>query len=502
MTDPDDARCPGCGADAASRYCPHCGARTGWADLVPPVLPSGPVNPPTSDAPTMLTSAPSAPAGIQSAPVQPPTVDADAPTLPAMPAVPRPMPPRAVPEMFSTQFLPVAGPVRAWSAAVDPGDAPANPPPGLFPGRTGMQTAVPTPGAAEVLPPRPERRRKAIYAVLGIAAATVIVLLTALLLAPNWRGTAGTAGTVAGKVAQGPAVTDSSARTTATAPPTPTAGTPTAGTPTAGTPTAGTPTATPGGAGTRTGLPSSAGGVPPVRTVTVTPPTGRTTAPTPRSTPKPSTPRSAATSTATPTLRSTPKPSTTAPALPLGVPQRDIACSAGYIVQLASELDEPRFKARVAALQSAGRMPAGALAADSTRSCRIFTSQVNTLVLYSGPYPSKYDGCAARLAGPADAYIKGGNADSAGEYVSCLCPAPVAGLPGYSAVGEQGVWVGELQRVLGNRLNIDVSDLAGNWGRFTAGTQAAVREFQRAAKLPSNGVVDALTWSALQSAEC
>ena len=171
-------------------------------------------------------------------------------------------------------------------------------------------------------------------------------------------------------------------------------------------------------------------------------------------------------------------------------------------MQLASELDEARFKARVAALKAAGQVPAGALAADSTKSCRLFTSQVNTLVLYAGPYASKYDGCAARLTGPADAYIKGGNADTAREYVSCLCPWSAAALPRFSVVGQQGVWVGELQRVLGNRLNIDVSDLTGNWGRFTAGTQAAVRAFQQAAKLPANGVVDARTWTALQSAAC
>jgi hypothetical protein len=169
---------------------------------------------------------------------------------------------------------------------------------------------------------------------------------------------------------------------------------------------------------------------------------------------------------------------------------------------LASELDQARFKARVAALKSARQVPAGALAADSGRSCAIFTSQVNTLVLYSGPYASKYDGCVARLAGPADAYIKGGNAASARDYISCLCPASAARLPRYATVGQQGVWVGELQRVLGNRLNIGIGDLAGNWGRFTAGTQAAVRRFQQRAHLPGNGVVDARTWTALRSAEC
>lgn len=446
MTDPDDTRCPSCGAAATSRYCPHCGARTGWTDLLPPA---------EADQATVQ--------------VPPAAVDVDAPTLPALPAVARPAPPRAVPEMFSTEFLPVAGPgpawSQAWSQAADPGAAPGGPVPGLFPGWTGMHPAVAVGGAPELLAPRPERRRKAIYAVLGIAAATVVVVLAALLIAPSWRGTGGTAD----KVGPGPAVSTTPASTTALS-------------------TAGTTAPTRSSA-----APGTAAGVPPVRTVTVTAPTGtgRTAAPTPRSTP----PRPRPT-----TAKPTPKP--TAPAPPLGVPQREITCSGGYIVQLASELDEPRFKARVATLKSAGRLPAGALAADSARSCRIFTSQVNTLVLYWGPFPSKYDGCAARLAGPADAYIKGGNTASAREYVSCLCPAAAAGLPRYSAVGQQGVWVGELQRVLANRLGIDIPDLAANWGLFTASTQAAVRTFQQAAKLPGSGVVDARTWSALQSAEC
>lgn len=466
MTEPDDARCPSCGAAATSRYCPHCGARTGWTDLLPPAMPDQA----TVQVPPATVQVP--PATVQVRPATPggappSAADADAPTVPAMPAVARPAPPRAVPEMFSTEFLPVAGPAQAWSQPADPSAAPGGAAPGLFPGWTGMHPAVAVGGAPQLLAPRPERRRKAIYAVLGIAAATVVVVLAALLIAPNWRGTAGTAD----KIAPGPAVSSPSASTT---PPPSTA-------------TTAAPTRS-------SGVPGTAAGVPPVRTVTVTAPTG-----TGASTPGP-TPPSPRPSTAKPTAKPTPRP--TAPAPPLGVPQRDIACSGGYIVQLASELDEPRFKARVATLKAAGRLPAGALAADSARSCRIFTSQVNTLVLYSGPFPSKYDGCAARLAGPADAYIKGGNADSAREYVSCLCPAATAGLPRYSAVGQQGVWVGELQRVLANRLGIDIPDLSANWGRFTVGTQAAVRAFQQAAQLPGNGVVDAGTWRALQSAEC
>lgn len=464
MTEPDDARCPVCGAPATSRYCPHCGARTGWSDLLPPAS-TGP-----------------------GATVEGLAAEVDPPTVPNLPAVPRPAPPRVVPEMFATELLPVPAPAQAWSQASDPAAAPG-PATGLFPGWTGMYPAVSKAGGAGVFAPRPERRRRAIYAVLGIAAATVLVLVAALLIAPSWRGTGGTADKIGqGPAVSGPAVSGPAASTAATTP------TSTAG----AAPTGGSADPTARGAG-----------VPPVQTVTITATgTGRSPAPSPTAgtgvapTTGASTPRTPA-SKPTPTRKPAPTPKpTTAPALPLGVPQRDIACSSGYIVQLASEVDRPRFKARVTELTAAHRIPTGALAADSARSCRIFTSQVNTLVLYSGPFSSKYDGCAARLAGPADAFIKGSNTDSAGEYVSCLCPAAVGGLPQYSTVGQQGVWIGELQRVLGNRLNIDVGDLTGNWGRFTPGTRAAVRSFQQKAKLPATGSVDTRTWTALQSAGC
>ena len=93
-------------------------------------------------------------------------------------------------------------------------------------------------------------------------------------------------------------------------------------------------------------------------------------------------------------------------------------------MQLASELDAADVRRpRGEAEGQSGSCPAGALAADSTHSCDLFSSQSNTVVLYAGPFASKYAGCAARLAGPADAYIKGGNPGTATEYVSCLCPA-------------------------------------------------------------------------------
>ena len=51
-------------------------------------------------------------------------------------------------------------------------------------------------------------------------------------------------------------------------------------------------------------------------------------------------------------------------------------------------------------------------------------------------------------------------------------------------------------------MNIDIGDLSGNWGVFTAGTKAAVEKFQQSAKLPVDGVMNARTWRAVQSAEC
>lgn len=441
-----------------SQFCPRCGTQVRLDGAPEPNVPAGP---------TGLTAI--------TEPIGP---------LPHRPDGPL----AAVPQMFPTELVaPSAGVSQAWSQVPDATGGPVT---GLFPGWTGMHPAVAAPGGVGALAPRPERRRRALYAVLGIAALTALVLVVAIFVTPNW----GDRGSVAGKDAQ-PIPAASSAAVVS--------------------PDSSTESSE---SGTH---PSTAGSMPervtePVRTVTVTAaPTGATavrptaTAPVPPvTTPPTKKGTTKATTKATPTKPKAKVTKTVIPtpikpqAQPLGVPQRNISCSAGYIVQLASELDSKAFVARVAALRASGQVPAGALAADSTRSCKIFTSQSNTVVLYAGPFASRYDGCAARLAGPADAFLKGADPARAQEYVSCLCPARTAGLPQYSALGQQGVWVGELQRVLGNRLNISIADLAGNWGTFTPGTKAAVQRFQQEKKLPATGGVDSRTWKALQAANC
>lgn len=210
---------------------------------------------------------------------------------------------------------------------------------------------------------------------------------------------------------------------------------------------------------------------------------------------------------ATPTTvesSATPAPSATdtAPVDPLGGPVNDIGCAPGYVVQIASGGDEAAFTARVAELRAAGQLPPDAAVARTATSCPIFAGQANSIVLYAGPYSDPYAGCQARLAGAPDSFIKGTTPETATQYVSCLCPTQVVTVPTVDAIGQTGVWVGELQRILGNRLNIPIPDLEGNWGTFTDSTSTAVKTFQTGAGLPVTGTVDSGTWQALQQAQC
>ena len=190
--------------------------------------------------------------------------------------------------------------------------------------------------------------------------------------------------------------------------------------------------------------------------------------------------------------------------------QAAIPCGNAYIVQVASELDQAAFARRVSVVQLAGQLPAGAKWTQTSDSWAIFTAQVNALVLYSGPYASAFEACPARLASPPDAFIKGTTPDTANSYVSCLCPAAPSSLPAIRTVGEQGVWIGELQRVLGSRLDCNVGSInadpsmgdPGRWGTYTADTAAAVGRFQRDNALPVTSQVDAATWAALWSQSC
>jgi len=200
---------------------------------------------------------------------------------------------------------------------------------------------------------------------------------------------------------------------------------------------------------------------------------------------------------------------TTAPD-PMGGPRDDIACNSGFIVQIASELDEPTFRNRVATLRSAGMFPNDARWTQTAAGCSLFTNQANVFVSYVGPFATWADGCPARLSSPPDAFIKSTDPGSVDTFLTCLCPAGVGDLPAITTVGQRGVWVGELQRVLGAGLdyqigNINADPAAGNpghWGEYTTETAAAVGRFQADHRLPRTEGVDRDTWGSLQAARC
>jgi hypothetical protein len=186
----------------------------------------------------------------------------------------------------------------------------------------------------------------------------------------------------------------------------------------------------------------------------------------------------------------------------LGVPVREISCSNGLIVQLASERTPQAFQARVSALRSQGMVPGDAAAATTSGSCPIFANQQNTYVLYSGPFGGLGDACNDRLSGPYDAYVKGANPGTAGTFYSCICPVAPNRLPDVGQNGQTGQWVGELQRMLGH-LRYGVGGLDNStWGVYTDGTRAAVQRFQSDHHLKATGVVNAKTWAAIKSAGC
>ena len=56
----------------------------------------------------------------------------------------------------------------------------------------------------------------------------------------------------------------------------------------------------------------------------------------------------------------------------------------------------------------------------------------------------------------------------------------------------------EYQRVVDLLASLGPDD----WGHYTPGTREAVMKFQKAAKLPATGVVNARTWRAIQKAQC
>lgn len=201
--------------------------------------------------------------------------------------------------------------------------------------------------------------------------------------------------------------------------------------------------------------------------------------------------------------------STTDTAADFGIPRRNVDCSPGYVVQLASAKDPADFKARLTEMEAAQQLPKGAqwTYSDTAEACSVFNTSRNVLVAFAGPFEEPYEGCEQRLQGPPDAFIRKVGAD---DFVSCVCPAEAGSLPRIDAVGQTGVWVAELQRLLGAGLGLNVGSIdavpdrgiQSSWGVFTDATADALRQFQANAGMPVTGTTDPDTWKALQTAIC
>ncbi len=188
---------------------------------------------------------------------------------------------------------------------------------------------------------------------------------------------------------------------------------------------------------------------------------------------------------------------------PMGGPNASFSCNTGYIVQIASDRARADYEARVAQIRASGTLPADARWTETTASWHIFAGSTSAYALYVGTFASPNDGCDARLAGPADAFIRS-TSTGVNEFISCLCPASPASLVTIVTPGQTSVWVGELQRLLGHS-NYGMDDVEGsskNWGIYTTDTKAAVIRFQTDHGLPADGSVGGKTWTALQTAIC
>ena len=178
-----------------------------------------------------------------------------------------------------------------------------------------------------------------------------------------------------------------------------------------------------------------------------------------------------------------------------------------FVVQVASETDQASFTRRVAQILTAGQLPSRAQYARTATSCPgLFNADANYFVLYAGPFTSVAAACPTRLLSPDDAFVKSTDPAQKSQAFSCLCPAAVASLPTVGGVGTHGPWIGELQRLLRAKLKYRIDDLdqpgGAPTGTFSAGTAAAVAQFQTDHGLPGTGAVDADTWQQLQTAGC
>lgn len=130
----------------------------------------------------------------------------------------------------------------------------------------------------------------------------------------------------------------------------------------------------------------------------------------------------------------------------------------------------------------------------------------------AGPFTDRTQACPDRPASPADAFVKPTDPGMVGTFLACLCPAHAYDHhpPDITEVGQQGCWVGELQRALGADLNFDVGNVNADpaTGTPVAGGSTSRRPRPRwAGSTPTSGFPPPNGWTRrrgrqLQNAWC
>lgn len=185
----------------------------------------------------------------------------------------------------------------------------------------------------------------------------------------------------------------------------------------------------------------------------------------------------------------------------MGGDLRPMVCStAGYIVQIASELTEQAYRDRIASIRVANQLPAGAHYYTQDEDCNSYGTSGDFWVLYAGPFLRPSDACPSRLQSPPDAFIKGLRDDNRQHTLQCLCESAVEGIPQYeSLAGRDSAWTGELQQALRSMgYPVDQKDM----GAYSEQTRHIVAKFQRIVSLPPSGEVDSDTWQRLKTITC
>ncbi len=181
-----------------------------------------------------------------------------------------------------------------------------------------------------------------------------------------------------------------------------------------------------------------------------------------------------------------------------------IACDSGYILQVASQTNDALLKTRADEIFGLNQIPGGIKWTRTGDGCHLY--QGTGEVMYTGPYPDEYAGCADRRASPPDAFLRPTDPGDSHAFITCLCAPSDFQVQAVKSGARNSVMVGELQHILeaGLKKNIRSIDTDPSlWGTYDADTAAAVADFKASVGDSTAGTVMTVDdWSLLAAQVC